>query len=75
MAVPVQVLSDAVNPRGGAWNTDGVIIFAAGFGEDCNGFHRRGSPTTLTEIDYAHQEISHRWPQFLPDGRHLRFVD
>ena len=72
---PVQVLGDAVNPRGGAWNTDGVIIFAAGFGD---GLQRvsigGGPPTALTEIDTAHQEISHRWPQFLPDGRHFLYL-
>ena len=72
---PVQVLCDAVNPRGGTWNADGVIIFAAGFGD---GLQRvsvaGGPPATLTAIDAAHDEISHRWPQFLPDGRHFLYL-
>ncbi len=28
----------------------------------------------MTQLDAARQEASHRWPQFLPDGRHFIFT-
>src|SRR4030095_15354389 len=32
-----------------------------------------GEPTPLTKLDTSHQEASHRWPYFLPDGHHLLY--
>jgi Tol biopolymer transport system component len=67
-----QVLANAPGGRGGTWNRDGVIVFAptaqsalmrmAGTG---------GTPTAVTELAPGHG--SHRWPQFLPDGRRFLF--
>jgi Tol biopolymer transport system component len=72
---PVQILCDAVNPRGGTWNKDGVIVFAAGFGDGLRRVSATGGPpTATTEIDPARGELSHRWPQFLPDGRHFLYL-
>ena len=34
-----------------------------------------GSPAELTTLDPARQEIPHRWPRFLPDGRHVLFLN
>ena len=72
---PVQVLYDNVpSPRGGAWNRDDTIIFAPSFGD---GLYRisasGGRPTPVTRLDPAQHEFSHRWPEFLPDGRHFLF--
>src|SRR5256885_8307242 len=33
-----------------------------------------GAPATLTEPDRAHGEDSHRFPWFLPDGRHYLYT-
>ena len=33
-----------------------------------------GAPTTLTELDAARKERGHRYPQWLPDGRHFLYV-
>jgi hypothetical protein len=30
--------------------------------------------TPVTELDASRQEGSHRFPQFLPDGRHFLFM-
>jgi Tol biopolymer transport system component len=66
-----QMLCDVGESRGGAWNRDGVILFA---GSD--GLHRvsaqGGAPTLATKIDP--KEEAHRWPYFLPDGRHFIFL-
>jgi hypothetical protein len=32
-----------------------------------------GTPTPVSTLDSAHGDVSHRWPWFLPDGRHFLF--
>ncbi len=71
---PVQTLCDAPDGRGGAWSSGGVIVFASA---TAGGLSRvpasGGVPSPVTELDSARQEISHRWPWFLPDGKHFLF--
>jgi eukaryotic-like serine/threonine-protein kinase len=58
---------------GGAWNRDGVIVFArddALYRVSAAG----GIATALTALDQAHGEISHKYPQFLPDGKHFLYL-
>lgn len=59
---------------GGTWNRAGVILFAPGLD---GGLYRvaaaGGAPTPVTTIDPAHEEASHLWPVFLPDGTHFVF--
>ncbi|MFS8085776.1 MAG: protein kinase domain-containing protein, partial [Acidobacteriota bacterium] len=66
-----QALCDIRESRGGAWNRDGVILFA-----DSQGLYRvsaqGGAPVLATKIDA--KEEAHRWPYFLPDGRHFIFL-
>jgi eukaryotic-like serine/threonine-protein kinase len=71
----VQVLCDASNGRGGTWNRDGVIVF----NPDANtGLYRLsslgGSPIELTKLDKSRFETTHRWPVFLPDGKHFLYL-
>ena len=65
---------DVIEGRGGTWSTEGVIIFGvragALFRVDASG----GKPVPLTTLDDARHEISHRFPQFLPDQKHFLFV-
>src|SRR5260370_25669736 len=68
-----QMLCDAPNGRGGTWNRDGMILFSPdSFG---TGLVRvlsiGGSPVEITKLDTARFEESHRWPVFLPDGKHF----
>ena len=60
--------------RGGTWNANGVILF--------NGYNdgpimqvsaSGGEPVAVTNIDQSRSENSHRWPQFLPDGRRFLY--
>jgi Tol biopolymer transport system component len=59
------------NSRGGAWGSDGSILF----GTLSSGLFRvtasGGKPTPLTALDVSLGESSHRWPQLLPGGRFL----
>jgi hypothetical protein len=71
----LQILCDAPNGRGGAWNKDGVIlfspdVFAGLFRVPAGG----GTPTEVTKLDLSRPESSHRWPNFLPDGRHFLYL-
>jgi eukaryotic-like serine/threonine-protein kinase len=71
----VQTLCIARDPRGGAWGPDGTILFTPDFRSPlykipANG----GTPTQATEVDASqNNETSHRWPAFLPDGRHFLY--
>jgi serine/threonine protein kinase len=72
----VQTLCDAPEPFGGTWNRDGVIVFASGLKRGLSRVLASGGPvSTVTTLNEARHEEGHRWPQFLPDGRHfLLFV-
>ena len=71
---PPQVLCDAPNGRGGAWNRDDVILFAP---TPTSPLYRvsagGGEPSQATSLDAVRQENSHRYPSFLTDGRHFLF--
>jgi Tol biopolymer transport system component len=60
----------------GAWSADGVIIFSRGAGGSLASVPAAGGPVTpVTALDAGRQETAHRWPQFLPDGRFIYFVN
>ena len=69
-----QVLADAPGAAGGGtWNREGVILFSS-----IRLFHglmrvpaTGGTPTEVTSP--AAGESDHRFPEFLPDGRHFLF--
>ena len=69
---PPQVLADAPNPRGGSWNAKGVILFApVPSGPLMRTAASGGEPMPVTLLRPG--QIGHRFPQFLPDGRHFLF--
>jgi eukaryotic-like serine/threonine-protein kinase len=62
-----------VNPQGGTWGKDGTIIFTRGTtGEGLYQVSSDGGPATLV-TRFNRGEFNHRWPFFLPDGRHVMF--
>jgi serine/threonine protein kinase/Tol biopolymer transport system component len=74
---PPIVLCDAPLGRGGSWSRENVILFATTSFER-NGLQRvssaGGTPTVVTTVDPANREDTHRWPHFLPDGRHFFYT-
>ncbi len=69
---PAQTICDAEDGRGGAWSRDGVILFAPGpFTAIDRVSASGGTPTPVTTPENL--GTSHRWPSFLPDGRHFLF--
>jgi serine/threonine protein kinase/Tol biopolymer transport system component len=70
----VQVVSAVQIGRGGGWGPDGAIIFSPGPSTPLMRVSAGGgTPTPLTRIDPA-QHTSHRWPVFLPDGKHFLYL-
>jgi len=68
-------LCDASDGRGGAWNRDGDIVFTPSVNAALFRVSAAGGPATpVTTLDASQSEFSHRWPHFLPDGRHFLFL-
>jgi eukaryotic-like serine/threonine-protein kinase len=68
------VVCDALLGRGGAWSASGVIVFSPGpIGPLVRVNASGGSPAEVTKID-TKQHSSHRWPFFLPDGKHFLYL-
>jgi serine/threonine protein kinase/Tol biopolymer transport system component len=70
---PVTVLADAPGGRGGSWSPENIIIYTPDYREslwktNANG----GTPERLTKLDPS-KHSTHRWPSFLPDGKHFLF--
>jgi Tol biopolymer transport system component len=70
----IQTVCDVPDSRGGSWGRDGTILFSP---DSSSPIYRvsgeTGTPTPVTAIDPSKNETSHRWPDFLPDGRHFLY--
>jgi len=71
---PAITICDAAG-FGGTWNSKDVIVFApsatGGLSSVAAG---GGDPAPFTQLKRDAGEISHRFPSFLPDGRHVLFT-
>jgi Tol biopolymer transport system component len=71
---PVTTICDAANSRGGSWSRSGVIAFTPDIRAPILQVPAAGgTPQPTTRID-AKVHTSHRWPYFLPDGRHFLYL-
>ncbi len=69
-----QVVCEALLGRGAAWGPGDVILFSSGPTSPLMRVSASGgTPVPFTTIDAA-QHTSHRWPFFLPDGRHFVYL-
>jgi eukaryotic-like serine/threonine-protein kinase len=67
------VLAPAPSPRGGAWSSRGVVVFAPSLGGPLLQVAEDGGPTSaVTTLDSSRQEVTHEFPSFVPGGD--RFV-
>ncbi len=71
----IEELAEAATGYGGSWAPDGTILFSPGghtpiFRVSAKG----GEAKAVTTLDPARKDEAHRWPQFLPDGRHFVYA-
>jgi serine/threonine protein kinase len=72
---PAPALCDAPLPRGGTWSQSGVILFAPSVNMPLYQVSASGGTATpVTSLNPAKNETTHRWPYFLPDGRHFLYL-
>ena len=69
---PAQSLCDATDGRRGAWNREGVIVFAPGISGPLHRVAAAGGMST--PLTKAEGSAIHRFPLFLPDGRHFLYL-
>lgn len=72
-----QTLADAPTGRGGTWNQNGDILFTPSgeMGVVLNLISATGGvPKPISVLDPKRNETSHRWPMFLPDGKHYLYL-
>jgi Tol biopolymer transport system component len=71
---PLAPASGAVNVRGASWGADDTIVYAPNY---TGGLMRvsaaGGKPEPATRLPNDGSIGTHRFPQFLPDGRHFVF--
>ena len=69
---PPQTLCDAVQPRGGTWNRDGVILFSANTGDRLYRVSAAGGAAAPLALEQPNLETMR--PYFLPDGLHFLYL-
>jgi eukaryotic-like serine/threonine-protein kinase len=69
----IEIVCDAPMAFGGTWAPDGTILFSP---EERSSLYKvsaqGGTASPVTTLQAGQQ--AHRWPQFLPDGRHFIYV-
>ncbi|HSD72533.1 MAG TPA: protein kinase [Thermoanaerobaculia bacterium] len=58
----------------GSWNRDGIILLSLPSGPILRVPASGGAPISVTKLDASRHETTHRYPVFLPDGRHFLFL-
>ncbi|MBZ5622040.1 MAG: hypothetical protein LAQ69_25425 [Acidobacteriia bacterium] len=72
---PAKTIASARIGLGGAWSSRGIVVFppwpSGGLLQvSADG----GTGKVATTLDPSHSESAHRFPAFLPDGRHFLFL-
>jgi Tol biopolymer transport system component/predicted Ser/Thr protein kinase len=70
---PAVTICEVPDGRGGSWNREGVILFSSAVGPVYRVPAEGGAPAAVTAPDTTRGENSHRWPEFLPDGKRFLY--
>jgi eukaryotic-like serine/threonine-protein kinase len=71
---PPFTICDASDGRGGTWNQQGDILLTPSVNTIIFRVSASGGPLVpVTTMDPSKNETTHRWPYFLPDGRHFLY--
>ncbi|HEX4439056.1 MAG TPA: protein kinase [Thermoanaerobaculia bacterium] len=66
-------LAEASEGRGGTWSRDGVILFTPDARGPVYRVPAAGGPPSVASV-YGSRDSTHRYPRFLPDGRHFLYL-
>src|SRR5207248_7434385 len=66
-----QVLCDSPRLIGGTWNKEGIIVFAPGYRMTLMQVPAQGGEAKPVNMQTEGDDLEHRSPYFLPDGRHF----
>ena len=69
-----QVLCDSARLIGGTWNKNGIIVFGPGYSMQLMQVPAQGGEPKPVEMKTEGDKGEHRFPYFLPDGRHFLFL-
>ena len=61
-------------PRGGDWGRDGTILIGYAGSWVLKVPAAGGTPVEVTSLDQTQRDTTHRFPSFLPDGKHFLFL-
>jgi serine/threonine-protein kinase len=71
----VEILADAPGFRGASWSSDGNIIFSPTYSAGLMSIPPTGgTPKVISVPDTSNNERTYRWPQVLPDGKHVIYT-
>src|SRR5262245_8655236 len=70
---PPVPIADSVGV-GACWGPGGNILYSLGNGPVYQVSASGGKPVPVTVLNQSRHETSHRYPQFLPDGRHFLYI-
>jgi len=70
-----QPVTDAARSNGGAWSPTGTIVFSPDYRQPLMRVQATGGARTpATTLDVKAGDTGHRYPGFLPDGRHFLYT-
>jgi Tol biopolymer transport system component len=71
----VITLSDSIDSsRGGTWSRDDVILYTPSFWSGLTAIPASGGTARVVTRPDSTTETTHRFPQFMPDGRHFIYL-
>ncbi|MGH9734792.1 MAG: TolB family protein [Candidatus Acidiferrales bacterium] len=67
-------LANAAIGQGASWGPDNTILFSPGLAGPLSRVPASGGDAQrVTQFSASRKDFAHRWPQFLPDGKHFLF--
>jgi len=71
----VSVIHDEVALRGASWGKNDRIVFSPSYGSSLYSISSLGKNRAIvTQLDSIREERTHRWPQVLPNGKHVIYT-
>jgi len=70
----IRLVESAIFLKGATWIPDGIVFSPAAKAGLVLAREGGGPLETLTVPDASKNEVSHRWPSAIPDGRHVLFT-